>query len=118
MKLLLDSFWRAVAYCLHWQVVALSILPLALMAGLAWVLSSLFWEPALDAVRSTLESWKLLAAVMNWLESIGLPGLKAALGPLVLVFVSIPIIVVLSLLLVASLMTPAILRLVARRRFP
>jgi len=118
MKLLLDSFWRAVAYCLHWQVVALSILPLALMAGLAWVLSSLFWEPALDAVRSTLESWKLLAAVMNWLESIGLPGLKAALGPLVLVFVSIPVIVVLSLLLVASLMTPAILRLVARRRFP
>jgi hypothetical protein len=118
MKLLLDSFWRAAAYCLHWKVIALSILPLVVMAGLAWVLMSFFWESAMDAVRATLESWKLLAAVMNWLEGVGLPGLKAAIGPLVLVFVSIPVIVVVSLLLVAALMTPAILSLVARRRFP
>ena len=118
MKLLLDSFWRAVAYCLHWKVIALSILPLVVMAGLAWVLMSFFWESAMDSVRATLESWKLLAAAMNWLESVGLPGLKAAIGPLVLVFVSIPVIVVVSLLLVAALMTPAILSLVAKRRFP
>jgi hypothetical protein len=118
MKLLLDSFWRAVAYCLHWQVIILSILPLVLMAALAWVLGSYFWEPAIDAVRSTLESWKLLAAAMSWLDSVGMTSARTALGPLVLVFVSIPVIVVLSLLLVASLMTPAILRLVARRRFP
>jgi hypothetical protein len=35
MKLLLDSFWRAAAYCLHPRVSALSVLPLVLMAGLA-----------------------------------------------------------------------------------
>ncbi len=118
MKLLFDSFWRAVAYCLHWNVIVLSLLPLALMVGLAWVLGRFFWESAIDAVRSLLESWKLLAAVMNWLEGVGLPGLKAALGPLVVVFISTPVIVVISLLLVAALMTPAMLRLVARRRFP
>ena len=117
MKLLLDSFWRAVAYCLHWKVIALSVLPLVVMTVLTWVLMSFFWESAMDAVRATLESWKLLAAVMNWLEGIGLPGLKAAIGPLVLVFVSIPVIVVVSLLLVAALMTPAMLNLVAKRRF-
>src|SRR6185295_4422610 len=118
MKLLLDSFWRAVAYCLHWKVIGLSILPLVVMSVLTWVLMSFFWESAMDAVRATLESWKLLAAVMNWLEGIGLPGLKAAIGPLVLVFVSIPVIVVVSLLLVAAFMTPAMLSLVAKRRFP
>jgi hypothetical protein len=118
MKLLLDSFWRAVAYCLHWKVIALSILPLVLMAGLAWGLGSFFWESAVDAVRSGLESWKLLAAAMNWLDSVGMTWARSALGPLVLVFISIPVVVVLSLLLVAALMTPAMLSLVARRRFP
>jgi hypothetical protein len=118
MKLLLDSFWRAAAYCLHWKVVALSLLPLALMAGVAWALASFFWEPAVDAVRSTLESWKLLAAMMGWLDSVGLQGLRSALGPLILVFVSVPVIVVLALLIVSVLMTPAMLTLVARRRFP
>ena len=32
---LLDSFWRAAAYCLHPRVIALSLLPLALVGGAA-----------------------------------------------------------------------------------
>ena len=35
MRLLLDSFWRAVAYCLRPRVIVLSLLPLALMVALA-----------------------------------------------------------------------------------
>ena len=30
MRLLLDAFWRAAAYCLHPQVIALSLLPLVI----------------------------------------------------------------------------------------
>ena len=43
MTLLLSSFWRAVAYCLHPRVIALSFLPLLLMVGLAvyWIYSSM-----------------------------------------------------------------------------
>jgi len=118
MKPLLDSFWRAVAYCLHWQVIALSVLPLLLMGGLAWAMGFFFWESSVGGVRSWLESWNLLAALMNWLDSVGLTGLKSALGPLVVVFISTPVIVVLSLLVVAALMTPWMLKLVASRRFP
>jgi hypothetical protein len=33
---LLDSFWRAVAYCLHPKVIALSFVPLALVGGAAF----------------------------------------------------------------------------------
>jgi hypothetical protein len=40
------------------------------------------------------------------------------LGPLIVVAMSVPVIVVVSLLLVAVLMTPAIVDLVAARRFP
>ena len=88
------------------------------MGGLAWVLATLFWESSVGGVRSWLESWKLLAAVMNWLDSVGLTTLKSALGPLVVVFVSTPVIVVVSLIVVATMMTPWMLNLVARRRFP
>jgi hypothetical protein len=115
---LLDSFWRAVAYCLHPRVIALSVLPLLLMAGLALVLGYFFWEPALDAVKATIASWEMMSTLIGWLEGVGLSGLKAAIAPLVVVFLSTPIIVVVSLLVVAALMTPAILTLVTARRFP
>ncbi|CAN5373763.1 EI24 domain-containing protein [soil metagenome] len=118
MKDLLDSFWRAVAYCLHPRVIALSVLPLILMAGLAFGLGYFFWEPSVDWVRATLESWAILSTLLAWLESSGLSGLRSALAPLIVVAVTTPLIVVLSLLVVAAMMTPAMLKLVADRRFP
>jgi hypothetical protein len=118
LKLLFDSFWRAVAYCLHLRVIVLSLLPLVLMAGLALGLGYFFWEPAIDAVRASFESWALLKTLLGWLEGMGLANLKTVLAPMVVVFLSTPVIVVLSLLLVAAFMTPAMLTLVAIRRFP
>ena len=118
MNLLLDSFWRAVAYCVHPRVIVLSLLPLVLMAGLAFGIGYFFWEPALDAVRGIFESWAILSTLIGWLDSIGLSNLKAVLAPLVVVALSTPVIVVLSLLLVAAFMTPSMLKLVATRRFP
>lgn len=118
MKLLFDSFWRAVAYCLHLRVIVLSLLPLVLMAGLALGLGYFFWEPAIDAVRASFDAWAILRTLLGWLEGMGLANLKTVLAPMVVVFLSTPVIVVLSLLLVAAFMTPAMLTLVAIRRFP
>jgi hypothetical protein len=117
MKLLLDSFWRAAAYCLHPRVIALSVLPLILMAGLAFGVGYFFWEPAVSGVREALEAWQLVASFIGWLEGLGLSSLKSVLAPLIVVFVSTPVIVVLSLLMVATLMTPSMLSLVGERRF-
>ena len=117
MKELLDSFWRAVAYCLHPRVIALSMLPLALMVAAALGLGYFFWDHALDAVRTTLESWALVATLVAWLESVGMSGLRSALAPLVVVALATPVIVVVSLLAVALLMAPSMLSLVAERRF-
>ena len=117
MKLLLDSFWRAAAYCLHPRVIALSVLPLVLMAGLAFGVGYFFWEPAVSGVREALESWHLVAAFIGWLEGLGLSNLRSVLAPLIVVFASTPVIVVLSLLVVAALMTPSMLSLVGERRF-
>lgn len=118
MNLLFDSFWRAAAYCLHPRVILLSLAPLLLMAGMALLLGYFFWEAAIDAVNATIASWDLMSTFVRWLEDVGLAGLSAALAPLVVVFVSTPVIVVVALLVVAAMMSPSIVRLVAQRRFP
>lgn len=118
MSLLFDAFWRAVAYCLHPRVVLLSLLPLVLIAGAAFVLGWFFWESAVSAVAGALMQWELLKTARHWLESMGAIGFYAVLPPLIVVAVAVPFIVVASLLAVGVLMAPAIVRLVAQRRFP
>lgn len=118
MSKLLDSFWRAVAYCLHPRVIALSVLPLVIMVVLSLALGYFFWDEALVAVRASLESWELLGTMARWLEGLGLGNLRVVLAPTILLFLSIPVIVIVALLFVAILMTPAMVALVAERRFP
>jgi hypothetical protein len=118
MKLLIDSAWRAAAYCVHPWVIALSLLPLVLICGLAYLLASAYWEPAMDAVRGAFESWELLDALFQWLQKIGMSGLKSVLAPMVVILLVTPLLVIVSLVAVAVLMAPAMLKLVARRRFP
>ncbi len=118
LRHLLDAFWRAAAYCLHPRVIALSILPLVIVGGVAGTLGYFFWEDAIASVRSTMESWFLVGSLLHWLDSVGASAFRAVLGPIVVVALSVPVIVVVSLLLVAVLMTPAIVDLVAARRFP
>ena len=118
MKLLIDSFWRAAAYCLHPRVIALSLMPLVLMAVVAFGLGYFLWDPTLAWVRTGVESQGWLTSVLGWLESVGVGGLKALLAPLLIVFLAMPLVVIVSLLVVAAMMAPAMLTLVAERRFP
>jgi hypothetical protein len=118
MNKLLDSFWRAAMYCLHPRVIALSILPLVIMAALSLGLGYFFWDDALTAIRSNLESYELVSRMVRWLESLGLSSLRLVLAPALLLALAIPVIVIASLLFVAVFMTPAMVSLVVDRRFP
>ncbi|WPC65822.1 EI24 domain-containing protein [Rhodoferax ferrireducens] len=118
MNLFLDAFWRSVAYCLHPRVIVLSLLPLLLTVALAWGLGYYFWDNTLEWVRGALEASTLVNTVWDWLQSVGAGSLKLALAPLIVIFAVTPILVMLSLLTVALLMTPLLTRLVAARRFP
>jgi hypothetical protein len=117
MSKLLDSFWRAAMYCLHPRVIALSVLPLGIMAVLSLGLGYFFWDAAVATVRSNLESFELVSSMVRWLEGIGLSNLRVVLAPVLLLFLAIPVIVVGSLLFVAIFMTPSMVALVAERRF-
>lgn len=117
MKLLFDSFWRAALYCLHPRVIALSILPLVLIAALAVGLGYFFWDMALDWVRSGLDSWSMLESIGAWLQGLGVGNLKSVIAPLIVIFAVTPVLVLLCLLAVALMMTPSLTTLVAERRF-
>jgi MFS family permease len=118
MGLLLDSFWRGLAYLLMPRVIGLSLLPLLIAVSLTVGLSWAFWDPAYDQVRSSLESWGLVESGLNWIESFLGPQFRAVLVVIILIALTAPLVIVGSLLLVALLMTPAIVSLVAERRFP
>lgn len=60
----------------------------------------------------------LLGAALKWLEAMGAPKFKAVLAPLLLVAAVLPVLVAACLMVVAQFMTPALVKLVAQRRFP
>ncbi len=117
MGLLIESFWRAVAYCLMPRVIALSLLPLVAIALLAGVAGWLFWGAAVAWMQSALGSAHWLATLWGWLGRLGVGDAPGALAPLLLVLAALPVIVIVSVLAVAALVTPALVRLVAARRF-
>jgi len=118
MNPILDAFWRAAAYCLRPRIIIFSLAPLLLMIAATVLLGNFFWEPALEAVRGLLDSTAMLRNVWEWLARAGMGPAKTVLAHLLVIFGITPLIVMVSLLLVTLLMTPMMVQLVARRRFP
>ena len=112
-----DSFWRALLHCLHPRVIALSVLPVVIMGAASLGLGYFFWDSALALVRSFLESYAFVNTVIGWLDGWGLGNLHRVLASAVLLVLAIPVIVITTLLFVAVFMTPAMVSLVADRRF-
>ncbi|NIM40633.1 MAG: hypothetical protein GTN84_06715 [Hydrogenophaga sp.] len=113
-----DAFWRAVAYCMHPRVIALSFLPLVLMVALSFALGYFFWDGAVASVMAWFEAFQLVQAFLGWLDGLGMGSLRAVFAPLIVLVLATPVIVLLCLLLVAAFMTPAMVDLVGQRRFP
>ncbi len=117
MRLLFDSFWRALGYCLHPRVLSLSLLPLLIMAALAWIVSHFYWDAAVQSVAEWITASGLLRQVWDWLGQLGGGNFATVLAPLLVLAAAVPVIVILCLLGVAAFMTPALVALVARSRF-
>jgi hypothetical protein len=117
MRLFLDSFWRAFAYCLMPRVMLLSLLPLAMLLVLSVSWGYFYWAPTQDWVRDMLASWQVLQGMLDWLQEQGVGELQAVVIPLVVIFAITPVLVIVSLLAVSLMMTPALVDLVVQRRF-
>lgn len=115
---LVDALWRALAYCLHPRVLLVSLLPLILTAAVLMGLAWWGWTDAVELVRAGLTRWSLSQTMLDWLDTVGAGGFRAVLAPLLVVLVAVPLVLVVCLLVVATWMTPAMVSLVAARRFP
>ena len=118
MKPMFDAFWRAVAYCLHPRVMALSLLPLVLLVLLSLGLGYFFWHSAVASMEAWITGMAVVESLTEALHWLGVGGLRSMLAPVMVLALATPVLVVLCLLLVAWLMTPALVELVTRRRFP
>jgi len=118
MGQLLDSFWRAAAYCVLPRVIALSLLPLLLIAIIAGSGAYFWWGAAVAWTQAVLQNSTWLGMLWSWLQAFGISDLPSVLAPLLVLMVTVPGVVVVSVLAVALLMSPAMVRLVADRRFP
>ncbi len=118
MNAVLDAFWRSLVYCLHPKVMLWSLLPLVLMVGVTAGLGYFCLDGLLAWVSQLLESMDWLQLMWGWLESVGAGKLKTVLVPLIVILMLTPLVLVGCLFVVATLMAPMIVRLVAQRRFP
>jgi hypothetical protein len=118
MKLLASSLVRALAYCFHPRVMVMSIIPVVVLVLGVWFLAWLWWDVATQATMEWVAQHPGVSQLITWVESWGFVRFRAVLAPMVVLLVFIPVMVVLALLTVAVCMVPAIVRLVASRRFP
>ncbi len=118
MNAVLDAFWRSLVYCLHPKVMLWSLLPLVLMVGVTAGLGYFYLDGLLAWVTQLLESMDWLQMMWSWLESVGAGKLKTVLVPLIVILMLTPLVLVGCLFVVATLMAPMIVQLVAKRRFP
>ena len=118
LKPVIDAFVRALGHALLPRVIVMSLLPLLVMTLAALGLGWLYWDAAVGAMRAALQSW----TPIDWADGrLGIDwpgGLAALLAPLLVLVLATPVIVLVSLVVVSLLMTPALTRLVAERRFP
>ena len=117
MGLLLDSFWRALAYCLHKRVIAWSLLPLLAMALLTWVLGYFFWADAVQRVQNLLDGVGWLHSIWVWLQEHGMSYASEVVASIFVVLGATPVLVVLTLLFAGLFMAPVLTKLVAEKRF-
>src|SRR6185369_1595864 len=85
MNLFLDSFWRAVAYCMHPRVIALSFLPLAIMVGLSLGLGYFYWDSTVAWMQAMLESSALLKTIWGWFQGMGAGSVQKLVAPFIVI---------------------------------
>ncbi|MDR2331476.1 MAG: EI24 domain-containing protein [Comamonas sp.] len=116
-RLMFDAFWRAAAYCFRPRVVLLSVLPLIVMLAALGGWSYFFWSGAVATMQHWVETIGWLRTVFSWFGSSGTEGFAAGIAPFVVLILITPVAAVVALLVIALLMTPALVNMVTEQRF-
>jgi len=116
-RLMFDAFWRAAAYCFRPRVMLLSVLPLIVMLVALGGWSYFFWSGSVATMQHWVETIGWLRTVFSWFGSSGTEGFAAGIAPFVVLILITPVAAVVALLVIALLMTPALVNMVTEQRF-
>jgi Etoposide-induced protein 2.4 (EI24) len=113
-----SSLGRAFAHIWHPRMLLLTLVPFVLCGVLLLGAYFLFWEDAVAGMKAGLDSSQMLQTAYSWMTWMGFKNANAFLAPLLVVALSVPPMVVLSLLVVSLVALPQALKFVADRKFP
>lgn len=116
MQMMFDALWRALADCLRPRVIAWSVFPLLLVAGLAALFGVLWWEGAVNTLQLWLEHASWLQWLWHWMGAASTSA-TAIVAAITVVLVVSPVIIMVALAIIGVVMTPQMVALVAERRF-
>lgn len=116
MKLLFNSFWRALAYCLRPDVLIFLLVPWLVITAVTLGWCYFYWKPYLQLMREWVGERENINLILNWLANSGF-NLRSAFPALLLIFMMVPVVMVFTLLLISHMVTPVLVDLVRVRRF-
>lgn len=117
MHMILDALWRAMTDCLRGRVIAWSLFPLLLVAGMAALVGVFWWDAAVTTVQAWLQGASWLQWLWGWTGQATASASAVAAAVMVVLVIS-PVMIMLALAIVAVVMTPQMVAVVAERRFP
>jgi len=114
--------WRACADCFNPQILLWSLLPLlaclGVVAGLGWWYGEALVQAVQQALQQAVQSLMQTSGTRRWLDAEPLEAWLTQQAPVLVVAFALPLLLMLSLLLVAWWVTPAVARTVVAKRFP
>lgn len=113
---IMRSWVRALGGMFSPKVFMLSLTPIVLKIVLAVALGYFFWGPAVAAMQSFLDGFGWLQQAQQTLNG-WVSGLGGKVAPALVILLSAPLLVMVSLLVVAAFITPVVARWVQVRRY-
>jgi hypothetical protein len=118
MNDLLRSFGRALTGVLHPRMLWLTVAPF-LIAAFGWGAAFWFgWDTLVAAASGWLSGASWISALDSMFAIVGFHSVHTVLGPVIVVALAIPLIVVTVLVLIATFAMPAVIAHLTRRHFP
>src|SRR5581483_3424460 len=113
----LRALGKAATGILHPRMLWLTFMPFVVATAGWGVFFWFMWQPLVGAARAWLAASWLGGALDHAFDWVGLSALHTALGPFLVIVLSIPLIVTTVLLLIATISMPLVVRHLSLRRF-
>ena len=118
MRAVINAYGRALLSQFHGKILLLSIVPFILSVALWALLLWLGLQPLLDWLHGHFVEFEIYRVTSDWLQSIGLGGLRSIVVPLFALLLLLPLMIVTAMIFIGVAAMPFIVRHVGGRHFP